>query len=304
MEDVFDKATEVMESGAIVDLTQSFRSISFGAMLSISFSKTLEKTAADIYYAQTLSAECNPSKERCKFEFISLRRYDEIVDMARIINTFLHTLMVIESKIGHRFISDIYSAIRQISVLFLNNNYKKLFASIKDAKVLIAKALKDKELRYLHHHLAALDRELEVISHLNKPKESERLLAISRYLCGKSLYLHAITTLYESMTAFIDEECKDDACIQKKIYDRRNCLKKLFYRKKLSCIPEKQSFYKSLSSIDKLRNISAHAFTSDDTDKNIAKTLMQTYDVLQEIYCKRYSSLSNTQKLQNLFSNR
>ena len=114
------------------------------------------------------------------------------------------------------------------------------------------------------------------------------------------------------MVAFIDEETKKEECDTtttktgnqraSSVYERRNCLKKLLYRDKIKEIPNISEFKKQISSIDELRNISAHAFTSDYTEKNIATEIQKTIKLLKTLYTKRFSKRSAIEKLSEVFS--
>ena len=309
MDDIFAKITQTIGSDDLVDLTQSFRSISLGAMLSLGFSKALGKEARQIYYAQAREG-CNAAHEECDFDFVSLRRYEEIVDMARMINTFVGTLIVLEQEITDEKIRSFSRKLKKVSEDFLNNNYVDLFDSVSQVLKSIESLRNDKEYDFLHSHLERLAAELKAIASLKKDRESEQLLEISEYLWAKRLYLHSVTTLYESMTAFLDEEIDEERCKKIKTrsgkrrtattYERRNCLKKLKTKK----IPHASAFDKILQNIDKLRNISAHAFTSDKTSKKIPNEIEKAIEELKKIYARRYSGKSGIERLKAGFSDR
>ena len=91
---IFAKVLEVMEKGDILDLTQSFRSISFAPLLAYHFSKEVGKNLQDIFYAQIKKSDCDLQKEKCEFEFISLKKYEDITDLLREINVFLSSWYV------------------------------------------------------------------------------------------------------------------------------------------------------------------------------------------------------------------
>ena len=52
-DDVFAKAIKNFENDAILDLTQAFKSIGYGALLSYIFSKSIGKKVKNIYYTKT-----------------------------------------------------------------------------------------------------------------------------------------------------------------------------------------------------------------------------------------------------------
>ena len=312
LDEIFAKSIEVIDNETILDLTQSFRSIPFGVFLSLGFSKTLNKRSKEIYYAQTIDPVCNPAQAVCSFRFISLKRYDEIGELARAINTFLHTLITIENNIEDEKFQAIYRQLQTVSKAFFDNNYTKLFDSAGQLFKTIASYKDDPDFDYLTAHLGQLEAEIERIGSFKSKYESETLLYCSEYLLEKKIYLHSVTTLYESMVAFIDEEIKHDECDtttnQKgnkrtsSVYERRNCLKKMLYRNKIKGLPNIDEFTKKLSNIDKLRNISAHAFTSDITEKNIATEIQKSIKFLKSLYEKRLSRRSTVEKLSEIFS--
>jgi len=186
-----------------------------------------------IYYAQVNDSSKLPTKESCDFHFVELEKYDEIADLARVINTFVSTLFVLDISTFHDSFKIIYRYIDQLSHALFDNNHKKAFEIAAKCKDAVEKA---KETKLLQEHLKRLEEELNLLLSLDKDKESERLLAISEYFNEKEITLHAITTLYESMVAFLDEEIGSEKCNEKTTrsgkkrqadsYERRNCLKK------------------------------------------------------------------------------
>jgi len=313
LDDIFAKATKIISKDAIVDLTQSFRSVSFGVILSMGFSKTLGKQSKEIYYAQTDSAESNPSETPCKYKFISLKRYDEIGDLSRTINTFLHTLIVIDNNVLDEKFQKLYKQLQKISKNFFNNNYEELFKSAEIISETLNLYKDDVDFDYLKEHIERLILEIKKIKKLKNKFESQMLLNCSKYLLTKGINLHAITTLYESMTAFLDEEISPSECnkiLDKRrgkmrkanTYERRNCLKKSLKQcNKVKQIIDCNTFSKHLRNIDKLRNISAHAFTSDNTYKNFSSEIRKTIDFLENYYPNRLSQKNSIDKLKSIF---
>lgn len=316
MEDIFQKSVDLLQEGDIVDLTQSFRSVPFGVLLSLSFSKSLGKRAENIFYAQAKSHDCHPVHTSCEYGFVSLKRYDEITDLARSINTFNATLLVLDDlHITIKAFSKLHRSLKKLSTKIFNNNFDAAAQQATEIDTLIEQELLREEFSYLHQHLKSLQEEMKKIRACDKPKESETLLAWSAYLYSKDIMLHAITTLYESMVAFLDEELKIEACTWKEnrrgkryradTYDRRNCLKKQMKNcSKLKEILDCETFSKKLREVDKLRNISAHAFTSDKTEKDIGTIIASTLDYLKKHYPKRISGKKGVDRLQSAFSNR
>ena len=310
LEHIFEIVTKTLKNGDIVDLTQSFRSISFGAMLSISFAKTLGKNPHDIFYAQTDDPSQNPAKGPCAFTFVSLQKYDEVADLARVINTFVATLFVLDVPINDSHFCSLYRDLDQLSRYIFDNNYKKAFFKAKQCKKEINGI---REALILQEHIQRLEEEIDKILHLEKETESETLLEISAYLNSKEITLHAVTALYESMVAFLDEEVDSKECNEKKTrsgkmrqtdtYERRNCLKKES-ESHSARIPESAQFLHYLREVDKLRNISAHAFTSDTTEENINNKINKVVAFLRTCYRQRYSCQKGADRLKAVFGNR
>lgn len=120
---------------------------------------------------------------------------------------------------------------------------------------------------------------------------------MSEILFDKNMLLQSLTMLFEGVLAYLDEktnpkfECKkgmEKYTKKSNKYKFRNCLKSAIYKikyksipyiiKKNILIPNIDEFAKHLVKVDKLRNISAHAFI--DTKKaNLFKE-----DIKKEIY--------------------
>jgi hypothetical protein len=96
LNEIFGKSIELFKDESIVDLTQSFRSLSFGTLLGFSFSQ-IDNNVKDIYYAQ-VKDNCNPGASSCEFDFVSLKEYEEAIELARKINTFTNSWYVIKGK--------------------------------------------------------------------------------------------------------------------------------------------------------------------------------------------------------------
>lgn len=312
---IFHKAVDLIEEGDIIDLTQSFRSIPFGVLLSLSFSKSLGKRPKDILYAQAEENTCNPVQNPCTFRFVSLKKYDEMTDLARSINTFNATLLVLDDiNITLPTYQNLIKQLKKLSSAIYDNHFKKAKELAQKLVEDIDGALENKEYVFLQEHLKALKKELREMLQCDREHESERLLCWSRYLLSKDITLHSITTLFESMVAFLDEELNIQDCNEyknrqgKKVkadtYKRRNCLKKKLKDCSNIKIPDCQRFSDMLKSIDELRNISAHAFANSSTSQNLTGQIEKTIDSLEKIYPKRYSRKSGIEKLEAVFGNR
>ncbi|MCF6201101.1 MAG: TM1812 family CRISPR-associated protein [Hydrogenimonas sp.] len=315
LDEVFKVTIEQTQEGDVVDLTQSFRSLSFGALLGLSFSKSLSKRPKDIYYAQIDESGCNPSLKPCSFVFVSLKKYDEMTDMARTVNTFLATLLVVDDVvIDDALYAEFISHLHSLSAAIFDNHFDKAIEHAKQLSEWIKNNKNESSFAFLQSHLEALAKELHKILSCYKEHESQRLLFWSEFLLSKDITLHAITTLYESIVAFLDEELKIEECnhyVDKRgkkreagIYQRRNCLKKKMDDCMKVKIPECKKLSEILYNVDKLRNISAHAFSNAKTSKDIASQISSAIKSLKEIYPKRYSAKNGADKLKAVFSDR
>jgi hypothetical protein len=242
-------------------------------------------------------------------------RFDDMTDMARMINTFNATLMVpadiVVYEKNHRIF---YDALRKLSRDIFDNNTDTLFETLQKVRKRIDAMLNDHALRYLHMHLRSLEELLDKLAKTKKEYVSETLLGISAFLIEKKITLQAVTTLYESVVAFLDEELDIEACNEKvkdgkkkktSVYERRNCLKKkLKDCMSLPSLIECERLSKLLRNIDRLRNIAAHAYAYDTAPEDIVKTVEENCDVLLKIYAKRLSKRSGAEKLSAVFQNR
>jgi hypothetical protein len=274
-DDVFAKAIKSFENDAILDLTQAFKSIGYGSLLSYIFSKSIGKKVKDIYYAQVQN-NCNAGKEECVFKFQSIKRYEDIVDLVREINTFLHSWYVINQEKEEEF-KIIHNNLLKISQNLLVNNL--------DIRVYIDRLLKEinrlleeEKYAYLHSHLEKLKEEILKIQDALNSKESLKMYNFNKLCFEKNLLLQSLTLLFEAVSAYLEELVDDEyKCNKNKKqytkksnkYKFRNCLKSdlIGYRKYKYCkdfwsnkIKNCDKFRKNFIRIDEMRNDSAHVF--------------------------------------------
>ncbi len=315
LDGIFHKAVDLIEEGDIVDLTQSFRTIPFGVLLSLSFSKSLAKRAKDMLYAQIEDSTQNPAQTSCTFRFVSLKKYDEMTDLARSINTFNATLLVLDDiEVTLPTYRNFISRLKKLSSAIYDNHFAMAKKEAQELQNIVNHNMDKNEFVFLKEHLKALKKELRQMLRCDSEYESERLLCWSRYLLSKDITLHSITTLFESMVAFLDEELNAQECnyytnkqgkkVKADTYKRRNCLKKKLKDCSNIKIPDCQRFSDMLKNIDELRNISAHAFANSSTSQNLTGQIEKTIESLEEIYPKRYSRKSGIEKLEAVFGNR
>jgi len=292
---VFQESLNHIEKDTILDLTQGFRHYPMLTLLSSVFlQNTKDKNIKDIFYAQTIDNKCNPGKTSCRYKFVSLMMYLDIANMAKIINTFKNTLIVAKYEVSDKDFIKLTKNMENLSKALFSNNFQKSKELAKETKKSVKKLLKNQELIFLNEHLLMLKKELSTIENLTRYKESQTLLNVSEYFLKKDILLHSVTVLYESMVAFLDEKLSLPGCNSFKTkkgelkktntYQRRNCLKKkLSCKKQKSTIINCKKFKKILEEVDILRNISAHAFTSDRHEKDLEYELRKYIKELKPI---------------------
>jgi len=295
-ESIFEIFINLIEKSDIIDLTQSFRSLPIGAFLSYGFSKSLGKELKDIFYAQVKDNK-NPVKESCEFDFVSLKRYDDMVELLREINLFLESYQVLKKnledmKVIHNnlvLISDkLYS-----NNLDIKNEIDELLKEIKRVK---------EKYSFLTIHLEKLENEIQKLNIVLGFKESLRFINMSEILFSKNMLLQSLTMLFEGSLAYLDEKTKASFICKKGSeeytknsdkYKFRNCLKSklsvvrygkhLFpFIKQSIKINNLEEYAKHLVRVDTLRNESAHAFI------NSQKAELFKEDIKKELeYFKR-----------------
>jgi len=274
LEGVIESFVNEIQKDDILDLTQSFRSISFGALLSYSFSKNLGKNVKNIYYAQVRDGK-NPARESTENDFISLKKYEEIVDLFREINLFLDSWYVVpdekdETKIIHNNLK-IISERLLVNNLEIDNEIKSILKEIERL---------NEKYPFLKVHLSKLQEELKELKTILSFKESLRLFKMSTKYFEKNLLLQSLTMLFEASLAYLEERTKNNFICKKgreefnknsDKYKFRNCLKSNLssvrrdkpikpFLKEIIDIKNLEEFAKHLMKIDELRNSSAHAF--------------------------------------------
>jgi len=283
LEDVFVKSTEILQKGDILDLTQSFRLLSFGALLGLEFSKNIGKAARGIYYAQVLHG-ANPVRESCEFEFVSLRRYEELSDLAREIVSFLESWYV-----GNVYLQEFENFHKNLLIL----SQKLLHNNIAVSEELQNVLANIKNNRLLKEHFDRLEKELLYIQRILGYREDRQKYYLAKKYFEKNLLLQALTFLYESVNAYLEFVTDKNFKICKKykriitkqdgVYSWRNCLKSSLLSRKgcqrlwFSNVPECEEFRAHLKKIDVLRNDTAHAFINESDTRNFRD------DILQEI---------------------
>jgi len=295
-DEVFARTLNNLDDDSIVDLTQSFKSLGYGAILSYNFSRSIGKKVKDIFYAQVQN-NCSPSNNSCEFIFQSLKRYEEIVDLVREINIFVTSWYVLNQEKEEEF-KKIHNNLLSISKKVLINDLD-ILENIKVIEKEIKRLRDNEKYEYLYTHLDKLEEEINKLKvAVIEEKEYIKLIKFSRLYLNKNFLLQSLTMLFEAIGAFIEYQTKDDfICKSKKgnftkqdnKYKFRNCLKSKLsvvrYNQKIPNylyhfikIKNLENFAKHFVNVDELRNNSAHAFINgkkgaDDFKSEIEKEI-------------------------------
>jgi hypothetical protein len=248
----------------------------------------MNKDPKDVYYAQIQNITCNYRNDVCSHKFVSLKKYLEIGDLAREINSFVNSWYVLEYEIENfKKISD---PLNLLSKKLLSNDLDVL-DEIRNIENEIKNIKQD--FGFLENHFALLDAELNKIKiSLLKDKDYIRLYEMAKLYFGKKLMLQTLTMLFEAMSAYVAETVPDDYyCIKnekkyfknsKNRYSFRNCVKNML-RKKDSCdrwffrkLENCKDFRDKLRKMDEIRNDSAHVFIN-------GKKLENYYNEIEDI---------------------
>jgi hypothetical protein len=293
--EVFRVSLDHIGEDTVLDLTQGYRHYPMLTLLASVFLQNKPgKNIRQIYYAQTIDSECTPYNQNCQYRFVSLIRYLDIANMARIIHTFLETLIVPDYEVLNTYFIALRDDLRSLSHTLFSNDFDRAKAFAARIQPAIGKLRDSEELTYLDEHLALLQKELGTIEHLIRPKESKTLLSVSEYFLNKEILLHAVTLLHEAMLAFLDEkidlkECKTyqnkkGKWLPADTFKKRSCLKrKLNNCKQFPQIPECKKFANALKKIDRLRNASAHAFTSSTGSMNLSDEIHRYLKLIKRV---------------------
>ncbi|NPA87285.1 MAG: hypothetical protein GXO01_01135 [Epsilonproteobacteria bacterium] len=274
-EDIFAKVIKTIQKDCILDLTQSFKTISFGSLLGYIMSNLDDRKAKDIVYAQVLN-NCIPSKEKCKFKFQSIKKYEEIIELVREINIFLTSWYVIDQN--HDEFKKIHENLLEISKRLLLNNL-----NISNFLLILEKEIEKNNQDFLNFYLGRLNKEIIKLKEALSKKEYKKLFTFSKFYFEKNLLLQSVTMLFEAIGAYIEEKTPENFFCKKKDetytkqgdkYKFRNCLKSKLsvvkYKKPVSNylrrnikIKNIDQFAKHYMFVDELRNNSAHAFIND-----------------------------------------
>lgn len=291
VDELFEKCLSMIDDDTVLELTQGFRHLPMTLLLS-GIAASSEKRLSNIYYAKTTDSTCNPTKDICTFEFISLTSYLDRANLNAIIDSFCTSYVVPKLKISFKEFVPIEIKLHELSRHLLGNNIDQAIQSAQKIKSLLAPMEKSS----IAHSIKELTIDIEKIAALSHQSEANRLYQGAKFYFEKELLLHAVTNLFEAIVAFLDEytqkekislsyqdykshriiQCRDE----KKPYNRRNCLKKglkLFAEKNPAHPVLGSALQKKLEIIDRLRNHSAHAHATEKSNESYKHTLAESF---------------------------
>jgi len=300
IDELFEKCLSLIDDDTVLELTQGFRHLPMTLLLS-GIAASSEKRLSNIYYAKTTDSSCNPTKDVCTFEFISLSSYLDRANLNAIIDSFCTSYVVPKLKISLREFVPIEIKLHELSRHLLGNNIDQAIQSALKLQSL----LKPLENSSISQSIKELRTGIDTLAILEHYSESLRLYRGAKEFFNKDLLLHAVTNLFEAILAFIDEyasanklpfsyqdykshkitHCSDE----KKPYNRRNCLKKALKEFTLNHPTHAvlgSSFKTKLDMIDKLRNHSAHAHATEKSNISYKQHLAEAFIYFDRIIDK------------------
>lgn len=300
IDELFEKCLSLIDDETVLELTQGFRHLPMTLLLS-GIAASSEKRLSNIFYAKTTDSSCNPTKDVCAFEFISLSSYLDRANLNAIIDSFCTSYVVPKLKISLRDFVPIEIKLHELSRHLLGNNIDQAIQSALKLQSL----LNPLEKSSISESIKELRTEIDSLAILKNYSESLRLYHGAKQFFKKDLLLHAVTNLFESILAFMDEYVAihklpfsyEDyrshkitrCCDEKKPYNRRNCLKKAlkeFTNKNPTHAILGSAFKTKLDMIDKLRNHSAHAHATEKSDSSYKQHLAEAFVFFDRIIDK------------------
>lgn len=272
-----------------LDVTQSFRSIGFGALLYYLFHSQLEKgQIADIYYAQILDPNCNPGTEGCEFEFLSLKAYLELAELVEEINLFLKSWEVLVQEKREEY-KRIHNSLVILSTDLRRGDLRRVGEFTEKIEREIGRLKRDSRYFYLQPFLEKLEGEIQLLQQGARLEgEGERLIYFAILAFQRRLLLHSVIFLLEGGRAILEE-----IAYQEGNPNLEKCLKKGTPYKIRQCLAEKGShfpkrafrkrgwkkgeFFEKLEEITKLRNNAAHAFINPTEGESDLKELLEYF---------------------------
>lgn len=291
VDQLFERCLSLIDDDTVLELTQGFRHLPMTLLLS-GIAASSEKRLSNIYYAKTANPSCNPSKEVCTFEFISLASYLDRANLNAIIDSFCTSYVVPKLKISFKEFIPVEIKLHELSRHLLGNNIDQAIQSALKLNALLTPLQHSS----ISQSIKELHTEIDKLTILSQQTEAHRLYQGAKYFFAKDLLLHSVTNLFEAVLAFLDEytqkekialsyqdykshrtiHCRDE----KKTYNRRNCLKKglkLFAEKNPAHSVLGNAMQKKLEVIDRLRNHSAHAHATEKSNESYKQHLAEAF---------------------------
>lgn len=305
--DVFAKVFDLSDEATYLDLTQGFRHIPMMAMVSALYAQHREGVRIkNIYYAKTSEIDRVPSRESCRFDFVSLLRFVDTSNISTMLETFLASAVVPNIYIKNRNFVEVIKALKSLSNYVFSNDIIGAIRSAKELKACIG-ALEEISFYHLNGVFERVLQDIETVITLDGKSETVQLLEFSRYLYKKNLLMQSLTLLYESILSFTEDEVRRGGfdlqgkdqfetmvpCVSMEVpFWRRKCVKKGIFKNRLytesDSVIFSESFRLLLGECDRFRNAMAHAFTGERLEHNPRSKIRQFGERFMEmVQCSR-----------------
>lgn len=301
VDELFETCLSLIDDDTVLELTQGFRHLPMTLLLS-GIAASSEKRLSNIYYAKTTDLSCNPMKDICTFEFISLTSYLDRANLNAIIDSFCTSYVVPKLKISFKEFIPVEIKLHELSRHLLGNNLNTAIQSAMKLKPMIENLKNSRVAK----SITELDKEIGMLCDLNHQHESLQLYNGAKMFYQKELLLHAVTNLFESVSALMDEivsaqkltftyfdhkEHKTKNCLEhSRAYNRRNCLKKGlrdFLAKRKDHAVLNTIFHTKLKQLDEMRNHSAHAHATENAVHEYKREIGEMFFYFDKVYKER-----------------
>ncbi|MEF3191393.1 MAG: TM1812 family CRISPR-associated protein [Campylobacterales bacterium] len=286
---LFERCLELIDPETIIDVTQGFRHIPMTLLLA-SIMSLAHAPLKDILYARITQSDCDPSKGPCRFETISLLPYVERANIDAMVDSFNTSLIIPPLRLSQKEAAQIQGILGELSRQLMANNLEAAIPHARKIQQELAKMTSSP----VYHTLEKISPTINTLATLHNQTEAVRLIKGARLFFTHDLLLHAITNLFEGILALIDEratrenlalrykdfksgrtiECRNE----KKPYKRRNCLKKSL-ENFIHTTPNhpllNRALHSKLETLDKLRNMSAHAHATEKSQTHYKQQLSE-----------------------------
>lgn len=299
IDDFFRLCLESIDTDTYLDVTQGFRHMPMTLLLSsLTAANFGDKNIKDILYAKALDPSCRPSEKSCPFEFYSMLSYLDMASIATSVYSFCASYSTPALKVTYPEFVSLHNSLNLLSKHLVGNNITYAIELAKGIKPKL-EPLRSSPLSPL---LSKLEGEIDFLISLERMGEHKRFFEGAKQYFQKKLLLNSVTTLFEAVTAFLDYTvtkenlhlvsldyknsgqtiCKE----QENKYNRRNCQKRAigdFVKKNKNHPTINQAFVRQLYELDRMRNLSAHAFIDEKSSTNYEAKLREKLHFFEKL---------------------